>query len=245
MSSDRIFAAVSAYVGASVYPATSSTPRATPTPGSAHTVGAVTVGAVTAGAVQERTAPDLSGGQKPSQLFIACADSRVVPNLITSTGPGELFTVRNIGNLVPRYDDPAGEDSMAAAIEYATEVLQVACITVCGHSHCAAMSGLLRGGQSLIHLPRLRRWLETGRHTLTRFNDQARHCGQGDELTELCHVNIIQQLDNLLTYPQVRTRIEAGSLQLRGLYLDLVTTRLRIVEHKQALFEPASRSHMA
>ena len=132
----------------------------------------------TAGAREfhRRTAPlvrpiftELARKQQPTHLFITCADSRVMPSLITASGPGDLFTVRNIGNLVPRKGSEAYDDSVGAAIEYATQVLGVRTITVCGHSGCGAMAGLLSGGVKAGSLPAMRRWLRHGNHSLARF----------------------------------------------------------------------------
>lgn len=123
-----------------------------------------------------RTAPlvrpllhGMARGQEPSHLFITCADSRIVPNLITASGPGDLFTLRNLGNLVPRRDSVPADDSVAATIEYATDALNVRTITVCGHSGCGAMTALLSGGEKAAGLPALGRWLRHGNHTLARF----------------------------------------------------------------------------
>ncbi|NUR86415.1 MAG: bifunctional SulP family inorganic anion transporter/carbonic anhydrase [Nonomuraea sp.] len=170
-----------------------------------------------------RTAPlmrpiftELANKQQPSHLFITCADSRVVPSLITASGPGDLFTVRNIGNLVPRKG--AEDDSVASAIEYATQVLSVKTITVCGHSGCGAMAGLLSAGVKAGSLPGLRRWLRHGHHSLAAFMEAD---WAGDPLDTLCRVNVRQQLDNLLTYRKIREQVESGQLELVGAYFDI------------------------
>ncbi|MGC5412386.1 carbonic anhydrase, partial [Streptomyces sp. DT225] len=106
-------------------------------------------------------------GQRPSQLFITCADSRLVTSMITASGPGDLFTVRNIGNLVPPPDAEKGDHSVGAAIEYAVDVLGVESITVCGHSDCGAMNALL-GAAPEAPDTSLRRWLRHGLPSLAR-----------------------------------------------------------------------------
>ncbi|WP_086753306.1 bifunctional SulP family inorganic anion transporter/carbonic anhydrase, partial [Streptomyces scabiei] len=121
-------------------------------------------------AFQRNTAPLVRGelarlareGQQPSQLFLTCADSRLVTSMITSSGPGDLFVVRNVGNLVPLPGEESGDDSVAAAIEYAVDVLNVRSITVCGHSGCGAMQALLKTDPHGAQTP-LKRWLRHGR----------------------------------------------------------------------------------
>jgi carbonic anhydrase len=180
---------------------------------------------------------ELAFKQAPEHLFITCVDSRVVPNIITASGPGDLFIVRNVGNLVPRHGSRTHDDSVAAAVEYATHVLDVRTITVCGHSNCGAMAGLLAGGTEIEHLPSLSRWLKHGNHSLARYLD-ADSADTGPPLSRLCQANVQQQLENLLTYPWLRNRVEAGKLDLVGLYLDLETAQVRILDRTAQTFVP-------
>ncbi|RAG85289.1 hypothetical protein DN069_12505 [Streptacidiphilus pinicola] len=166
-------------------------------------------------------------GQSPSQLFITCADSRMVPNVITNSGPGELFTVRNIGNLVP----PTADDSVFAAVEYAVDVLEVQHITVCGHSGCGAMQSLLHGAHrrdGRAGTP-LTRWLRHGQDSLQRVrHSPARFHGRSpstDPLERLCLTNVVQQLDNLRAHPSVARKTELGAIRLTGLYFELTTAQ--------------------
>ncbi len=171
-------------------------------------------------------------GQRPTQLFITCADSRVVPNLITSSGPGDLFCVRNIGNLVPA---AGAEDSMGAAIEYAVDVLGVSTIAVCGHSHCGAMSALVNGGTR--PGTSLHSWLRHADPSLIRFHEPSR----ADDLPvveRLSVTNVAQQLDNLLTYPSVREAVNAGALRLVGMYFDISAARVYLVDPGRNALEP-------
>ncbi|NYI05612.1 SulP family inorganic anion transporter [Allostreptomyces psammosilenae] len=186
----------------------------------------------TAEHVQPYLARLAAEGQRPAQLFITCADSRIVPNQITSSGPGDLFTVRNIGNLVPRTADDAsvdgafgagagGDTSVAAALEYAVDVLRVPAITVCGHSGCGAMQALLDPG--LDRATGLGRWLRGGEPSLSRMASRPAVI-EGVESSSadlLSMTNVAQQLDNLMTHPSVRRRVEEGSLQLIGLFFDV------------------------
>jgi carbonic anhydrase len=157
-------------------------------------------------------------GQRPKQLFITCADSRVLPNLITSTGPGEQFCVRNVGNLVPVSHE---DSSVGAAVEFAVDVLEVPTIVVCGHSHCGAMKAVASGSTS--PGSRLHLWLRNAAPTLRRVHGT-------DDVERLCVANVAQQLDNLRTYPSVRRAEELGRLRLVGMYFDLADARLYLVD---------------
>ncbi|MET8991050.1 SulP family inorganic anion transporter [Nonomuraea wenchangensis] len=172
---------------------------------------------------------ELARKQQPSHLFITCADSRIVPSLITASGPGDLFTVRNIGNLVPRRGAEPRDDSVVAAIEYATQVLGVHTITVCGHSGCGAMAGVLSAGVRAGSLPGLRRWLRHGRHSLARFIETEGDRLHSGALDVLCRVNVQQQLENLRTYRKVDEQVRAGKLELVGLFFDIATARVHLV----------------
>lgn len=186
----------------------------------------------------------LVDGQSPSQLFITCADSRLMPHLITGTGPGDLFMARNVGNLVPQHGDDGGTDSsVGATIEYATEVLEVDTITVCGHSSCGAMGALLAGRGKGEAAGALDAWLRHGTRSLDRLAEEAtteddRHV----ELERLCHANVAQQLENLMTYPSVRSRVEAGNLKLAGMYFDIATAQVYVFDHETGRFSPVDQT---
>ncbi|NML52175.1 bifunctional SulP family inorganic anion transporter/carbonic anhydrase [Streptomyces sp. R302] len=177
----------------------------------------------TAPLVRDELARLAREGQRPSQLFLTCADSRLVTSMITSSGPGDLFTVRNVGNLVPLPGEESGDDSVAAAIEYAVDVLRVQSITVCGHSGCGAMQALLGAGPDDPATP-LRRWLRHGRPSLERMASRrhawARISGRlpADAVEQLCLTNVVQQLEHLRAYESVARRLADGSLTLHGMY---------------------------
>ncbi|MFE5515105.1 SulP family inorganic anion transporter [Streptomyces sp. NPDC056529] len=177
----------------------------------------------TAPLVRDELARLAREGQRPSQLFLTCADSRLVTSMITSSGPGDLFTVRNVGNLVPLPGEESGDDSVAAAIEYAVEVLRVESITVCGHSGCGAMQALMNAGPDDPPSP-LRRWLRHGRPSLERMASRrhawARIAGRlpADAVEQLCLTNVVQQLEHLRAYEPVARRLADGSLTLHGMY---------------------------
>ncbi|MEU6550302.1 SulP family inorganic anion transporter [Streptomyces sp. NPDC046915] len=182
-------------------------------------------------AFQRDTAPLVRGelarlareGQRPSQLFLTCADSRLVTSMITSSGPGDLFVVRNVGNLVPLPGEERGDDSVAAAIEYAVDVLKVRSITVCGHSGCGAMQALLESEPGGARTP-LRRWLRHGLPSLERMGDGtrpgARLAGRSaaDAVEQLGLTNVVQQLEHLRAHESVARALRDGVLELHGMY---------------------------
>ncbi|MDH6568767.1 carbonic anhydrase [Streptomyces sp. SAI-117] len=182
-------------------------------------------------AFQRNTAPIVRGelarlareGQQPDQLFLTCADSRLVTSMITSSGPGDLFVVRNVGNLVPLPGEESGDDSVAAAIEYAVEVLKVRSITVCGHSGCGAMQALLNSEPGGAQTP-LKRWLRHGLPSLERMADADRPpaglAGRAaaDAVEQLCLTNVVQQLEHLSAHDSVARALREGALELHGMY---------------------------
>ncbi|MEU6221139.1 SulP family inorganic anion transporter [Streptomyces sp. NPDC047022] len=182
-------------------------------------------------AFQRNTAPLVRGelarlareGQRPSQLFLTCADSRLVTSMITSSGPGDLFVVRNVGNLVPLPGAESGDDSVAAAIQYAVDVLKVRSITVCGHSGCGAMQALLGSGTGPARTP-LERWLRHGMPGLERMADDGRARPRiamrepADAVEQLCLTNVVQQLEHLRAHESVARALAEGALELHGMY---------------------------
>uniref|UniRef100_A0AAU3I2P7 SulP family inorganic anion transporter n=1 Tax=Streptomyces sp. NBC_01393 TaxID=2903851 RepID=A0AAU3I2P7_9ACTN len=177
----------------------------------------------TAPLVRDELARLAREGQQPSQLFLTCADSRLVTSMITSSGPGDLFVVRNVGNLVPLPGKESGDDSVAAAIEYAVDVLKVRSITVCGHSGCGAMQALLASEPGGALTP-LKRWLRHGRPSLDRMaaDDRpwARIAGRApaDSVEQLCLTNVVQQLEHLRAHESVARALREGVLELQGMY---------------------------
>ncbi|MFF7734696.1 MULTISPECIES: carbonic anhydrase [unclassified Streptomyces] len=160
----------------------------------------------------------LAEGQYPEALFITCSDSRVIPAMITGAQPGEIFELRNAGNIVPPYGRP-GACGEAATIEYALEVLGVQDIVVCGHSHCGAM-GALKSGDDLSSLPGVDAWLRLARPELTSVLEAA---PDDPSLPEVSQGNVVNQLAALRSYPVVRQRLDEGRLRLHGWYYEVDT----------------------
>ncbi|MBX9395282.1 carbonic anhydrase [Streptomyces sp. TRM72054] len=160
-------------------------------------------------------------GQFPEALFIACSDSRVIPALITGARPGEIFELRNAGNIVPPHDEHGAASGEAATIEYALEVLGVQDVVVCGHSHCGAMSAITHGAD-LSGLPRVDAWLDHARPGLEPVLGEA-GAGGDPALREVVQLNVRNQLAALRGYPVARRLIEAGRLRLHGWYYEIAT----------------------
>ncbi len=169
-------------------------------------------------------------GQKPSVLFIGCADSRVVPDLLTDTGPGELFLVRNVGAFVPPFEPDGAFHGTAAGIEFAVLNLQVTDIVVCGHSHCGAVRALYDppGPDS----PHLARWLELAR--AARVGDAP----DEDALRRAEQRSIALQVARLMTYPFVADRVAAGTLSLHGWHYIIEDGRVLVLDVGREAFVP-------
>jgi len=183
---------------------------------------------------------ELGRRQKPHTLFIGCADSRVVPNLITRTHPGELFTVRNIANIVPPYRVTEEYVATTSSVEYAVQVLNVDSILVCGHSNCGGCAAMNMSREALDHIPHVRKWLEVsgevkGRVDRLMTGDSAE---EREWLTE--QVNVLVQMKNLLTYPYVREKYERGELNIYGWYYIIETGEIYNFNDEKAAFERVS-----
>ncbi len=179
-------------------------------------------------------------GQSPKILFIGCCDSRVLPNLITNTGPGDLFVMRNIGNFVPPYKPDEEFHATAAAIEYAVAVLEVEDIIVCAHSQCGAIQSLYKmdklDNPALIHV---KKWLELGSEARNFVTGHiSGETSETDKLEVTEKVSAVMQLDNLLTYPMVKERVDAGKLYLNAWHYDIATGEIKSYDSHSQEFVP-------
>ncbi|MFT7859935.1 MAG: carbonic anhydrase [Sulfurimonas sp.] len=170
---------------------------------------------------------ELVEGQKPKALFIGCSDSRVIPDLMLQTNPGDLFVIRNVGNFVPPFKPDDDFHATASGIEYAVSVLEVQEIIICGHTHCGACGHLyekIEDNPSLIHT---KKWLELGESAkrsaiLSLGTDAPR-----EDLLRLTEkLSVINQIENILTYPNVKERFEAGKLHIHGWCYDIETGKI-------------------
>ncbi len=176
-------------------------------------------------------------GQRPSALYVGCSDSRVVPELLTSSRPGELFVVRNIANVVPPLDH--ADASVGAAIDYAIEVLRVPHLIVCGHDGCGGVKAALDGIDKVSHLSSLHEWLggvvpaaETARKIVEPKDDL---------LAVAVEENVLESMSNLISYPTVARALAAGSLALHGWVFDLAEGALRVYDVTTEEFVRADR----
>lgn len=178
----------------------------------------------------------LSHGQHPRVLFITCSDSRIVPSLMTQTDPGEIFVIRNAGNIIPPYGAANGGEG--AAVEYAIHALGIQQIVVCGHSHCGAMKGLLHLNKLQEEMPLVYDWLRhaeaTRRLVKENYNDYS-----DEELLEIATAeNVLTQIENLRTYPIVHSRLYQGNLKIYGWIYHIETGEI-------LAYDPATHSYLA
>jgi carbonic anhydrase len=160
----------------------------------------------------------LANSQRPHTLFITCADSRVMPSIITQTEQGELFQCRVVGNLIPAHGNNAG--GVTSAIEYATTVLEVDHIIVCGHSDCGAMRAFLNP-ERLEGLKAVKRWIEHAESAIALTKELHQDL-EGDEfVAALTKENVVSQLAHLRTHPVVASRLRKGTLEVHGWYYDI------------------------
>ncbi len=177
----------------------------------------------------------LALNQSPPVMLLTCSDSRLVPNLFTSSGPGEIFFVRNIGNIVPAYDVD-GDASVPAAILYGVDVLGVSDIVVCGHSDCGGMKALLAPPP---RDPHLRRWLSYGTAAVTSFHE--RGAGEPSRALhdQLSQWSVLRQVENLSRYPCVRERLAQGTINLHAWWFDIASGSALAYSEADAAYIPA------
>jgi carbonic anhydrase len=177
-------------------------------------------------------------GQNPHTLFITCSDSRVLAELITQSKPGDLFVVKNVGNIVPPATAVGSTNSTAAAIEFAVESLQVSDIVVCGHSQCGAMETLLGGLPAAKLMPHLQEWLALAAPVRQVVQTEYQHLkSPAERTTAAAEENVLFALENLHTYPAVQSRLANGSLRLHGWFFKIATAEL-------FAFDPATRQFL-
>lgn len=162
----------------------------------------------------------LALGQKPDALFICCSDSRVAPNVFASTNPGDLFVLRNIGNLIPPAFNAEQETSVPAAIEFSLFSLNVSDIIVCGHSECGAMRALSQG-MDYLSCPHLKSWLKYAEESLNKVKQGMIIHPNLSEQNQISQVNVLEQMQHIMSYPSARDRVEKKQLRIHGWWFDI------------------------
>jgi carbonic anhydrase len=178
----------------------------------------------------------LSHGQKPRVLFITCSDSRIAPNLITQSDLGDLFVIRNAGNIIPPYGAANGGEG--ATVEYAIHALEINQIIVCGHSHCGAMKGLLQLNKLQEDMPLVYDWLKHAEATRRLVKENYSNYS-GEQLLEIAIAeNVVTQIENLKTYPVVHSRLYQGKLHVYGWVYHIETGEV-------LAYDPETHSYVA
>jgi len=159
--------------------------------------------------------------QKPMAVFVTCADSRVMPTVFTQSEPGDLFFVRNAGNIIPPHGTNAGGE--AATIEYAVQVLGIRQIIVCGHSQCGAMKAIMETPEALEPLPSVRQWLHHADATRQIVHHKYKNLEGEERLVAAIEENVLVQINNLSTHPGIAALLATGELKVFGWYFDIAT----------------------
>ncbi len=185
----------------------------------------------------EQLFSELGKEQKPHTLFIGCSDSRLVPNMITATMPGELFIIRNVANIVPPYQETGEYLAAVSAIEFAVQALEVENIVVCGHSNCGGIAALYKPAEYFQKLPHTRKWLELAlpvKEKVLKILPEGNHASR-EWLTE--QMNIVEQIHHLLTYPFLAEKYNKGLLNISGWYYIIETGEIFSYNVTKGFFE--------
>jgi carbonic anhydrase len=179
----------------------------------------------------------LAQGQSPETLLITCSDSRIMPGLLTQSRPGELFVIRNAGNLIPPYGAANGGEG--ATVEFAVGALKVKHLIIMGHSHCGAMKGLLQP-EGLTGLPLVADWLKHAEATRRITQESYPDLSGTDLLNAAIKENVLVQLDNLRTYPVVAARLAKGELAFHAWIYEIESGRILAYDPSLSQFVPLS-----
>lgn len=184
----------------------------------------------------------LADGQNPEACFITCSDSRIDPNLITNAKPGQMFIVRNPGNVIPCYG--TANNSAMAAVEFAVAVLEVKDIIVCGHTHCGAMKGLVDPA-SIEHLRSLKEWMMHCDATAEILHDHYSHLKGEDLMTVASEENTLVQLEHLRSLPVIASRLSRGLINLHAWMYRIETGEMFVYESEVGQYKPMHASPIA
>jgi carbonic anhydrase len=183
-------------------------------------------------------------GQHPKALFIGCADSRVIPNLITQTDPGDLFVIRNVGNFVAPYKPDEDYHSTAAGIEYAVTALNVEEVIICGHTQCGAIASLYGelDEKPFVHT---KKWLTLGHKAKDLAVNKLGKEAEQEQLLRLTEkLSVVSQIENLLTYPYVKERLKNGTLHIHGWMYDMTTGKIEYYDPDEHTFKSLTQDEV-
>jgi carbonic anhydrase len=182
-------------------------------------------------------------GQSPLALFVGCCDSRVVPSMITHCQPGDLFVMQNIGNIVPHPTRDVHATSTAAAVEYAVDVLKVADVIVCGHSHCGAMGALCEGLAGVDRTPALARWLTAVHEVVELVDEHYPDLSPAERLEVVTAENVLLQVEHLRAYPSVSRAIAERDLRVHAWIFEIDAGKIHRYDPVDAQFKEATESY--
>jgi carbonic anhydrase len=179
---------------------------------------------------------ELGRKQKPHTLFIGCSDSRVVPNLITKTLPGDLFVVRNIANIVPYYRDTDEFVATTSCIEYAVQILGIENIIICGHSNCGGCNALLKSDEELKNIPHTKKWLELSKRVKEKIESE-KIIDEEEKEWRTEQLNIIEQMNHLITYPYIKDKFRKNEINIFGWYYIIETGEVYNYDKNDRVFK--------
>ena len=184
---------------------------------------------------RRRQFEQLAASQSPRALFLTCGDSRIHPELLTGSEPGEIFVERNPGNMVPIYND-GSRVGVSTSIEYAMVELEVPRIIICGHSDCGAIKAILHP-EKLGRIPAVSRWLSLGRDALALLDDGFKQTSDAERITRLTKLNVLSQMKHLETHPSVIERLRCNDLTIQGWVYEIHTGRVEAFNPQTGEFE--------
>ena len=173
--------------------------------------------------------------QHPIAMFFTCADSRIVPNVLLQTGPGEIFTERTPGNIVPKYGDHVG--GVTASMEFAMMVLKLPLIIICGHTDCGVVKALAEP-EKATGMPALQSWMRYSHESRERLLREHPGASHAEKLRYLTEYNVLTQLENLKTHPSVEARLARGELEIQGWIYSIGDGSVRVADEATGLFGP-------
>ncbi|MFC6463738.1 carbonic anhydrase [Marinilactibacillus sp. GCM10026970] len=184
----------------------------------------------------EQLYQDLEQKQNPHTLFIACSDSRVDPERLIDSEPGEIFMIRNIANTIPTYELSQRDLTTVSSVEYAVEVLGVKEIVVCGHSNCGGCAAALGGREKLEHLPFTQNYLEPLEAVKEKIEKNHNHEDDDSKARLMEQMNVIEQVEHLKTYPWIKQKVENGDLEIEGWLYDIKTGSVFVYDEATEAF---------